>query len=178
LEVPTLHRFLKEFPWVLDPRWNMIADEVEYSDMLRNRYGDEVEEPDENKRIDFMCVKESNTLVVVEIKRPHSRISEKQLNQLKEYVYFVRGLVRNATDPSLSRAEVIGYILCGDTVDTYYVNEEVKTLAASHMYVRKYRDLLGMVKSSHREFLQKYESLRNNKEEERARLIAAAGGVA
>src|SRR6185436_14980348 len=28
LEVPVLHKFLREFPWVLDPRWTLVADEV------------------------------------------------------------------------------------------------------------------------------------------------------
>ena len=27
LEAPTLHNFLKEFPWVIDPRWTLVADE-------------------------------------------------------------------------------------------------------------------------------------------------------
>ena len=31
LEVPTLHNFLKEFPWVIDPRWSLVDDEVTYS---------------------------------------------------------------------------------------------------------------------------------------------------
>ena len=38
MEVPTLHRFLTEFPWVIDPRWTLIADEVNYSRLLRERF--------------------------------------------------------------------------------------------------------------------------------------------
>ena len=37
LEVPTLHNFLKEFPWVIDPRWTMVDDEVTFSKLLRER---------------------------------------------------------------------------------------------------------------------------------------------
>ena len=70
LEVPTLHDYLKEFPWVIDPRWSMVDDEVTYSKLLNNKFPVPDNELDENKRIDFLCVRESTNLVVVEIKRP------------------------------------------------------------------------------------------------------------
>lgn len=38
LEVPTLHNFLKEFPWVIDPRWTLVDDEVTYSQLLREKF--------------------------------------------------------------------------------------------------------------------------------------------
>jgi len=38
LEVPTLHNFLKEFPWVIDPRWTMIDHEVRFSELLRRQF--------------------------------------------------------------------------------------------------------------------------------------------
>ena len=37
-EVPTIHNFLKKFPWVLDPRWTLVADEHRYSDLLRDQF--------------------------------------------------------------------------------------------------------------------------------------------
>ena len=61
LEVPTLHNFLKEFPWVIDPRWTLVDDEVRYSDILRQRYPD-ADLPEKNRRIDFLCVREGNRL--------------------------------------------------------------------------------------------------------------------
>src|SRR5262249_52696669 len=38
LEVPDLHNFFKEFPWALDPRWHLVADEVRYSQLLREHF--------------------------------------------------------------------------------------------------------------------------------------------
>ena len=35
-EVPTVHNFLKQFPWVLDPHWTLVDNEVRYSDLLKN----------------------------------------------------------------------------------------------------------------------------------------------
>jgi hypothetical protein len=167
LEVPTLHNFLKEFPWVLDPRWALIADEERYSQILRDRFPEDESLPEKDKRIDFLCVRESDQLVVVEIKRPQSKASLKELNQIEEYVHFMRDFVENTTDPDVKNADVVGYLLCGDLVQggkyAGQVRQKKETLANSKIYVRRYSDLLGMVERSHREFLDRYEELRDAK---------------
>lgn len=57
LEVPTLHKFLRDFPWVLDPRWTLIADEKRYSDLLAEKFPED-KVPDEDKRIaSYACEK-------------------------------------------------------------------------------------------------------------------------
>jgi hypothetical protein len=159
LEVPTLHGFLKEFPWVLDPRWNLVADERRYSQLLRDRYPDD-SELEEDRRIDFLCVREGTQVVVVEIKRPLVKASVKELAQIEEYVAFMRDYILHTTDPTLRLSDVTGYLLCGTTVDTFFVRDRLKTLERSGIYVRRYTDLLEMVRSSHAEFLTRYEQLR------------------
>lgn len=138
LEVPTLHNFLKEFPWVLDPRWTLVADEITYSKLLREQFPESLDVPEENRRIDFLCVKESNNLVVVEIKRPRSRVSIDELEQIEEYVSFTRNYVSNTTDPDLKNREVVGYLLCGDLVDNWKVRGKRDNLAAANIFVRRY----------------------------------------
>lgn len=162
LEVPVLHDFLKEFPWVLDPRWTLIADEKTYSDLLVDRFPD-TELPEDERRIDFLCVKESNNLIIVEIKRPQSKASVKELEQIQEYVIFMRDHVQKTTDPELSNKEVTGYLLCGDLVDTYQVRGRRSILENSKIYIRRYKDLLRMVQANHRDFLERYEQLRRLK---------------
>lgn len=108
LEVPTLHKFLKEFPWVLDPRWQLIADEKRYSQLLRDEFPDPQSLPEDERRIDFLCVKESSALVVVEIKRPKSKASMKELGQIEDYVGFMREHVQKTSDPQLAFKECHG----------------------------------------------------------------------
>ncbi len=162
LEVPTLHNFLKEFPWVLDPRWTLIADEKRYSQLLRERFPDD-SLPEEDRRIDFLCVREGTHLIVVEIKRPAVQASTQELAQIEEYVGFMRDYVQRTTDPDLRHKEVTGYLLCGDLADTWQVRQRCVTLENSDIYVRRYTDLLAMVKRSHAEFLARYEQLRDAK---------------
>ncbi len=163
LEVPTLHQFLKEFPWVLDPRCTLIADEKTYSQLLRDRFPDS-SLPENDRRIDFLCVREGNNLVVVEIKRPQSKASRKELEQIEEYVIFVRDYAKDTTDPELKIDEVTGYLLCGELVNTGFVRGKRQILQESKIYVRRYSDLLAMVKKNHAEFLSRYEQLRKAKQ--------------
>lgn len=162
LEVPVLHNFLKEFPWVLDPRWNLVADEEHYSQILRDKFPDG-DLPEQDRRIDFLCVRESEQLVVVEIKRPGSKASTKELDQIRDYVLFMRDVVANTTDESLKYSDVVGYLLVGDLVNTGAVRELKKSLAKDAIFVRRYQDLLGMVERAHEDFLAKYDSLRKVK---------------
>jgi hypothetical protein len=166
LEVPTLHAFLKEFPWVLDPRWTLVADEVHYSKLLRERFpeGDDILEGD--RRIDFLCVRENNQLIVVEIKRPQSHASKKELDQIRDYVVFVRSVVEQSTDSEARPDEVIGYLLCGKLVNVPEVRVLARTLRDSKIHVREYSDLLRLVENSHKEFLEKYEALKKLKAKE------------
>ena len=158
LEVPTLHNFLKEFPWVIDPRWTLVADEVRFSDMLKRNFPDD-DILEEDRRIDFLCVRESTNLVVVEIKRPGSKASNNALDQIFRYVSFVRDHVQRTTDPELATRNVAGYLLCGDLVDTWEVREKRKAFENLQIYVRRYEDLLDMVKRIHQEFIERYEQL-------------------
>ena len=162
LEVPTLHDFLKEFPWVIDPRWTLVDDEVTYSQLLRDKFPGDVLESD--RRIDFLCVREGTNLVVVEIKRPQSKVSRKEIDQIEEYVLFMKDYVKRTSDPDYSLKEVMGYLLCGDLVDTPYVREKRIILEKAQIYIRRYADLLGMVERAHTEFLKRYNQLREAKQ--------------
>ena len=163
-EVPKVHNFLKEFPWVLDPHWTLVDDEVWYTDLLREKFPEGYDEPEVNRRIDFLCVSEGTNLIVVEIKRPQSRVNMKELDQIEEYVSFVRHEIRPTTDPSYRYENVIGYLLCGDLVDTYNVRGRADILANSQIYIKRYGDLLSSVRKRHARFLERYNQLREAKQ--------------
>lgn len=160
LEVPTLHNFLKEFPWVLDPRWQLVADEVRYSKLLREEFPEADDIPESDRRIDFLCVRESDTLVVVEIKRPHSVVSLKALQQVEEYVHFLRDHLERTTDDEYRPRKAVGYLLCGDVVNKWQARQKVDAMAKDTIFVRRFADLLGLVQNSHRDFLDRYDALR------------------
>lgn len=164
LEVPTLHNFLKEFPWVIDPRWTLVDDEVRYSQLLRNEFPEVSDVLESDRRIDFLCVREGTDLVVVEIKRPKSKASVEALEQIEKYVNFLRFHIEQTTDRDYKYENVTGYLLCGDLVDTYEARGKRNNLKEARIYVRRYMDLLDMVQRTHTEFLERYNQLREAKQ--------------
>lgn len=169
LEVPALHAFLKAFPWAIDPRWTLIDDEVHYSDLLRERFPESDEVLERDRRIDFLCVRDPRNLVVVEIKQPSYKASVQDLNQIEDYVSFLRDQIQRISDPETGYASVVGYLMCGDTVDNYRMRERTKNLASAQIHIRMYRELLSQVKSIHSEFLQRYEQLQEVERKPRRR---------
>ena len=163
LEVPTLHNFLKEFPWVIDPRWTLVDDEVRYSDLLRRKFAEPQDKPESDRRIDFLCVHEGTNLVVVEIKRPKQKASVKELGQIEDYVGFMREHVSRTTDPELAYQDVVGYLLCGDLVDTGPVRQKRANLEKAGIFVRRYTELLATVERVHRVFIERYGELKRRK---------------
>ena len=159
LEVPTLHNFLREFPWVIDPRWTLVDDEVHYSKLLKEKFPD-TDLAESDRRIDFLCVRESTNLVVVEIKRPSMHVSRRELDQIRDYVFFVREYVGQPTDAETTYQNVVGYLLCGDFVKAGDVGRYRDMLAKDQIYIRRYGDLLDMVKRMHREFIKRYDQLK------------------
>ena len=162
LEVPTLHNFLKEFPWVIDPRWTLVDDEVRYSDILRKQFPDS-KRPEKNRRIDFLCVKEGNRLTVVEIKRPGITASKKDLDQIEAYTIFMQNYAEQTTDPEIRVEHVTGYLLCGKVADTIPARGRRDNLEKANIYVRLYSDLLEQVQRLHKDFIDRYEKLREIK---------------
>ena len=158
-EVPTLHNFLKEFPWVIDPRWTLVDDEVHYSKLLKEQFPD-ANLAESDRRIDFLCVRESTNLVVVEIKRPSVRVSRRELDQIRDYVFFVREHVGRSTDEETTYQNVVGYLLCGDLVRTGDVGRYRDMLAKDQIYVRRYGELLDMVVRMHGAFIERYDQLK------------------
>lgn len=163
LEVPELHNFLKEFPWVIDPRWTMVDDEVWFSRLLRDEFPEPPELADGDRRIDFLCVREGTNLVVVEIKRPGHKASVKDLNQIEEQVSFVRDRISRSTDPERRYDTATGYLLCGNLVDNFRVREKRKNLADARIHVRLYSDLLETAQRVHKEFIGRYNELKEAK---------------
>ena len=76
----------------------------------------------------------------------------------------MRDHINRTTDPEHQYKEVTGYLLCGNLVDTYQVRGKRDNLAKAQIYIRRYEDLLGMVRRSHTEFLKRYNELQEAKQ--------------
>ncbi len=116
-EVPELHNVIKEFPWLLDPRWSLMGDEVDIG-TLGEPY--EPMRDETGNRIDFLFALQPTApanldeLLVVEIKRGRKsdgtihRASENEVNKFHSYVVNVQ---RHLTDTRTTVPRVSGLMI-------------------------------------------------------------------
>lgn len=157
-EVPIMHNFLKTFPWLLDPRIMEFEDEVYYSNLLQEKYPDNDEELDSNRRIDFLCTSLAQNFFVIELKKPHHRLREKDILQANDYRTFVQSLQGN--EPASSKT-IVAYIICGDSnlTDRKVAGLADPLKAKGYIYIKTYSELLTNATKYHKEFIERYDQL-------------------
>ena len=125
-EVPEIHNVIKEFPWILDPRWSLLGDEIDPTTLSEQPTCTLDEETGE--RMDFLFVlrpKEPapfDQLLVVEIKKGRNskgrihRVSVDEVNKFHSYVLGARDhYSRNTSPPSVSGLMIAdGYTATAD----------------------------------------------------------------
>ena len=126
-EDPTIHNFLKEFSWLLDPRIMNFEDEITYSQLLRDKFNDQQPEPEINRRVDFLCMDFANTFFIIELKRPNHIVNVKNLTQAVDYVSFIRK--HGSTDSIRNFDRIEAYIVAGGVSDDTSVQTLVNSLS-------------------------------------------------
>ncbi len=156
-EVPTMHKFFKKFPWLLDPRIIEFQDEAHYSDILKQNYPEKDLE-ESNRRIDFVCTRVSNNRFIIELKRPHHSIGAKDMEQAADYRSFLEKQVGNTP---ASANQIVAYVVGGKQSNDRLAQSMINTYSTSgEIYIKTYAELLESAKKYHQEFIDKYEQLR------------------
>lgn len=164
-EVPTLHDFFKSFSWLLDPRVIEFQDEVAYSKLLREKFKEDAIKVESDKRIDFLCTTIANTFFIIELKRPHHVINDKNLTQANEYAAFIERHL--GTDPFTPK-QIVTYVVCGKRNTRGAVERMINSYEKSgDIYVRTYSELLATAQKYHREFIQKYDDFRKREKDDK-----------
>ena len=112
-EVPEIRDVIKEFPWILDPRWSLLGDEID-PETLQEPY-EPTFDKETGQRLDFLFILKPRApapfdeVLVVEIKRGMKsngqihRPNEGEVNKFHSYVLGVyANYSRNTTPPSVS----------------------------------------------------------------------------
>ena len=156
-EVPAMHDFFKQFPWLLDPRIIEFEHEVSYAKILKDKYPEEKLE-ESNRRIDFVCTSVSDSRFIIELKRPNHKVNAGDIQQAANYRAFLSNHIGNTPE---SASQVVAYIVGGKKSSDHFAQEQMKTYRTSGVYVKTYSELLENAKTYHREFIEKYEQLQN-----------------
>ena len=158
-EVPDMHDYFLESPWILDPTWTEYRHEARYSKILSERYPDD-KLGEKDRRIDFLAIGVGNTLHVVELKRPGHGVSKADMNQLLEYVEFVKS--RMGSHPDSPYDDVTGYVVAGG-IPQGAVRTMVDEARAHKRYARTYEDLMARARRIHEAFEKKLERMESGR---------------
>ena len=157
-EVPVMHNFFVQFPWLLDPRIMNFKDEVRYSTLLRERF-DDSKLPDVDRRLDFLCHNFVGQLFIIELKRPSKVLSSDELEQAMEYVDFIQ---KHLGNENINRVSC--YLIGKKLSDSSIVQRKAKSYRESgDVIIRTYDELLSAAMKYHSEFIEKYEEINRNK---------------
>lgn len=157
-ENKVIQKFLEEFPWLLDPKMEKFEREVTFTNLLKRTFSDD-HELESNRRIDFLCTKSSGVVHVIELKRPNIKLTVKQIQQIAEYVEFIKRQCPQSTD------KVKGYLISDNM--TYEPGAETvrKALESEDIFVKSYSDLLAEARLYNNELYEHYSKIEDRKKE-------------
>lgn len=144
-EVPDMHMYFLESPWILDPTWTHYRHELRYSEILAERYPDRALD-EKDKRMDFLTIGIGNTLHVVELKRPGHSVNTTDMVQLMEYVDFVKSTMGG--DPDGPYDDVAGHLVAGRILDGP-VRRMADEAGVHRRYAKTYGDLMARARMAH-----------------------------
>ena len=153
-ETKVIQKFLEEFPWLLDPRMSKFDREVTYSRILKEKFPDS-SMPEHDRRMDFLCTNDGGLVRIIELKRPSIKITSVQLNQIAQYVEFIRKqFPENAK-------QVQGYLISDKMTYDAGVELQIKALESADIYIKSYSDLLSEARRYNKQFYDVEESLKS-----------------
>ena len=161
-EVPELHEIIKKFPWLLDPRWSLMGDEVD-PDTLGEPY-EHTLDGETGDRLDFLFALQpkppagADELLVVEIKRGRKRngavhrISRGEVNKFHGYV---TGVLDHLSNTKSSPPRVNGLMIAdGYSQRAIPVKNNYETLAAPKLEFKTWGDVVDNTRRLHTGWLE------------------------
>jgi hypothetical protein len=154
-EKPDMQDYVKEHPWLIDPKWSVLAHEQALDTLIADKFKlGKTGKKEGDRRLDFFCLGDRYQVAhVVEVKRPGAMIGRKEFDQLRDYVLYLRTrLQTESTDPEHKRA-VIKALLIADRIrpgDEAHGQESQK---AGTFDIRTWSNLLSSTETMHEEFL-------------------------
>lgn len=148
-EKPDMQNFLYDHTWLIDPEWNVVEHERALDQLLIKQFNlDPTAGEDADNRVDFFCISTRGRFLVVEVKRPSKPIGKKEVQQLMDYVSFLR----QHAPATEGRPNYYSGILIGHHV-TEQGRQWEPMAKSSDVLVRTWAELFDAAERIHKEFL-------------------------
>jgi Histidine kinase-, DNA gyrase B-, and HSP90-like ATPase len=154
-EKPDMQDYLKDHPWLIDPKWTVLTHEQSLDGMIAEQFHLQSPKSKEGaRRLDFFCLGDRyQTAHVVETKRPNDLIGRKEFDQVRDYVLFLRRKLQDeSSDPAHRRSTVRGLIIA-DRVRSGDEGHGKAGQDAGLFDIRTWTNLLNTTETLHKEFL-------------------------
>ena len=153
-DLDNLHDLIAGYPWLLNPEWQVLAEETSITNQLR-RWGEEdIPDSDDRSRYDFLALNDEARTVVIEIKRSGHPVDLEDLQRLDRYVEKLRrgkaetrGVFIGGPDYSLSDQQLTRY----RSLDDFDLRTWTEIYERTKAFYQHYRAVLEGV-TTHRDF--------------------------
>lgn len=154
-EKPDMQDYLRDHPWLIDPKWTMLVHERSLDTLIVDKFGLEKSgAEDGSRRLDFFCLGDRyKTAHVVEAKRPNALVGRKEFDQLRDYVLLLRQELNDqVTDEEHKRTTIRGLLIADR------IRPDDRIHAQTHQNsgvfdIRPWGNLLLAAETMHQEFL-------------------------
>lgn len=154
-ERPDMQDYLRDHPWLIDPKWTMLVHEKSLDKLVQDKFTLRPSRSKEgSRRLDFFCLGDRyRTAHVVEAKRPNGLVGRKEFDQLRDYVLFLRKKLQDeSTDPDHKRTLIRG-LLIADRIRSGDEEHAKTHQAAGTFDIRTWDNLLLTTETMHKDFL-------------------------
>ena len=163
-EKPDMQNLLKDNPWLIDPKWFALSHEERLETVLKKKFSVATRSKGKTRRLDFFCLGELGRAFVIEVKRPGEKIGKGELQQIEDYVDFLRREQRKVNDMSKQKT-IFGYLV-GTDFDEESTGKRER-LQKDGIYTETWESLLDSARRSHKEF---YDALKKRAPEDDPRM--------
>jgi len=150
-EKPDMQDFLFDHPWLIDPEWQVVEHEKRLEKILIEHFNlDPNAGPDSDRRVDFFCIGTRGRYLVVEVKRPGCTIGKKEVEQILDYVRYLRQQAPTTGQeraPAYYEGVLVGHHLSEEGVGWAQI------AANNRVTVRPWNELFDVAERIHRDFL-------------------------
>ena len=141
LEVKEVQPLFEENGWLVNPVWVNVTGQNTYTELLRKNCVEPTELLDSNRRMDILGYDDGGTLHIVELKRPHHKLTAKDLTQVESYVLWARANILNGGPDSPKYVD--GLLIVGEIESKKEIELKRTNLASEDIRVETFHDLLN-----------------------------------
>nr|WP_246382631.1 ATP-binding protein [Micromonospora jinlongensis] len=80
-----MHDLIADYPWLVNPEWQVFAEEKRITTQLREWGTEDIADPEDRSRYDFLALAGDGQIIVIEIKRAGHAVELKDLHQIDSY---------------------------------------------------------------------------------------------